>query len=345
MDLWLVYRQMLRSRLFEEAVAVLWEQGLISGEMHLGTGEEAIIAGVVLQLQDGDAMALDHRGTAALLMRGVEPCPLLREFLGQPDGLCKGMGGHMHLFAPEYLAASSGIVGASGPAAAGFALAGQYLRPGTVSVAFFGEGATNQGMLLESLNLAAAWQLPVLFVCKDNQWEITTQFSSVSRSELAERAQSFGMSAQEVDGSDVEAVWQVAGQAIQRLRQGGGPIFLHASCVHLHGHFLGDQLLNLANNRMSEFNTTTLPMAKSFLRRRGAPMRERVQGISHALNMISQAPTRSSLQEKDPLIIARSMLESNPGRLQALEAEVQQEIGQAVEAALLSKPAVEASLP
>jgi conjugal transfer/entry exclusion protein len=96
---------------------------------------------------------------------------------------------------------------------------------------------------------------------------------------------------------------------------------------------------------MSEFNTTTLPMAKSFLRRKGATMRERVQGISHALNMISQAPTRSSLQEKDPLIITRSKLESDTGRLQALEAEVQQEIGQAVEAALLSKPAVEASLP
>ena len=149
MDSWLVYRQMLKSRLFEEAVAVLWEHGLISGEMHLGTGEEAIVAGVVLQLKDGDAMALDHRGTSALLMRGVDPYLLLREFLGQPDGLCKGMGGHMHLFAPELLAASSGIVGASGPAAAGFALASQYLRPGAVSVAFFGEGATNQGMLLE----------------------------------------------------------------------------------------------------------------------------------------------------------------------------------------------------
>ncbi|NTW38013.1 MAG: thiamine pyrophosphate-dependent dehydrogenase E1 component subunit alpha, partial [Syntrophobacteraceae bacterium] len=147
---------------------------------------------------------------------------------------------------------SGASVGASGPAAAGFALARQYIRPGSVSVAFFGEGATNQGMLLESLNLAVAWQLPVLFVCKDNEWEITTQFSSVSHSGLAERAQSFGVTALEVDGSDVETVWEVAGQAIQRLRQGGGPIFLHASCVHLHGHFLGDPLMNLANNRLSE---------------------------------------------------------------------------------------------
>src|SRR4030042_416765 len=134
--------------------------------MHSGTGEEAIIAGVVTQLREGDAMALDHRGTAALLMRGVDPVLILRELLGRPDGLCGGMGGHMHLFSPAHLAASSGIVGAAGPAAVGFALANLHLRPGKVAVAFFGEGATNQGMLLESWNLAAAWKLPVLFVCK-----------------------------------------------------------------------------------------------------------------------------------------------------------------------------------
>jgi len=120
---------MLKARLFEEATAKLWHEGLISGEMHMGTGEEGIIAGVVSHLKDGDAMALDHRGTAALLMRGIEPVPLLRELLGHKEGLCGGMGGHMHLFSKEHLAASSGIVGSEGPAAAGFALAAQYLRP------------------------------------------------------------------------------------------------------------------------------------------------------------------------------------------------------------------------
>lgn len=132
-DLWSLYALMLKSRLFEEAIAKLWHDGLISGEMHLGTGEEAIIAGVVAHLRDGDAMALDHRGTSAWLMRGVDPVLLVREMLGYPDGLCGGMGGHMHLFSKEYLAASSGIVGAEGPAAAGFALAAQYSRPGAVA--------------------------------------------------------------------------------------------------------------------------------------------------------------------------------------------------------------------
>src|SRR5574342_257956 len=122
-DLWSLYGIMLKSRLFEEAIAKLWHEGLISGEMHLGTGEEAIIAGVVSHLREGDAMALDHRGTAALLMRGVSPGLVLREMLGLPSGLCGGAGGHMHLFARDHLAASSGIVGATGPAAAGFGLA------------------------------------------------------------------------------------------------------------------------------------------------------------------------------------------------------------------------------
>ena len=122
-DLWSLYWNMLRSRLFELEVTRLWQEGRIPGEMHLGVGEEAIAAGVVCQLEEGDAMALDHRGTPALVIRGVNPVLLLQEFLGQPDGLCGGMGGHMHLFSKGHLAASSGIVGASGPTAAGFALA------------------------------------------------------------------------------------------------------------------------------------------------------------------------------------------------------------------------------
>jgi pyruvate dehydrogenase E1 component alpha subunit len=123
---------MLFSRVFEEAVTELWNEGLISGEMHLGTGEEAIIAGIVDHLREGDAMALDHRGTAAFLMRGTDPVLLMRELLGREDGLCSGRGGHMYLFSPELLAASSGIVGASGPAGVGFALAAQYLQSGAL---------------------------------------------------------------------------------------------------------------------------------------------------------------------------------------------------------------------
>ena len=183
MELIRLYELMYKARAFELALAELWSQGLISGEMHLGTGEEAIAAGVAAHLEQGDAVALDHRGTPILTLLGVDLTSMLKEMLGREDGLCRGRGGHMHLFAPERLAASSGIVGSSAPIAAGFALAAKRLRPGRVGVAFFGDGALNQGMLLEALNLAVAWSLPAIFVCKDNGWAITTRSSSVTGAE------------------------------------------------------------------------------------------------------------------------------------------------------------------
>lgn len=259
-DIWSLYALMLRSRLFEEVIAKLWHDGLISGEMHLGTGEEAIIADVVAHLREGDAMALDHRSTAALLMRGVDPVLIAREMLGYPDGLCGGMGGHMHLFSKEYLAASSGIVGAEGPAAAGFALAAQYLRPGAVAVAFFGEAAMNQGMLMESMNLSSVWNLPVLFVCKDDGWAITTQSKMVTGGDLNERARGLGIPAVEVDGYDVSGVWEASHSAIERARSGKGPTFLHARCVHFEGHLLGFQLLRIVRDPLREIPEIAVPL-------------------------------------------------------------------------------------
>jgi pyruvate dehydrogenase E1 component alpha subunit len=164
---------MARIRHFERTIAELWREGRICGEMHLGIGEEAIAAGVVAHLREGDGLAVDHRSTPPLVARGVDLEAMLLEMLGSEDGLCRARGGHMHLFSAEHLAASSGIVGAGGPMACGFALAAQRLRPGAVGVGFFGDGAMNQGMLLEALNLAQAWRLPVLFVCKDNRWAIS----------------------------------------------------------------------------------------------------------------------------------------------------------------------------
>jgi pyruvate dehydrogenase E1 component alpha subunit len=256
---------MLKSRFCEEAIAKLWHDGLISGELHLGTGEEAIIAGVVAQLRDGDAMALDHRGTAPLLMRGVDPILILRELLGYPDGLCGGMGGHMHLFSKEHLAASSGIVGAAGPTAAGFALSAQYLNPGTVTVAFFGEGAMNQGMLMESLNLASAWNLPVIFVCKDDSWSITTQSESMTGGDLNVRARGLGVPVMEVDGYDVSQVWEASHLAIERARSGQGPTFLHARCVHFEGHFLGYQLTRIVRDPLKEIPEFAIQLTQSLL--------------------------------------------------------------------------------
>ncbi len=336
-DLWSLYELMYKSRTFEEAVRQIWKDGKISGEMHLGLGEEAIVAGIVSQLIEGDAMALDHRGTPPMLMRGVDPIALLREFMGQPDGLCKGMGGHMHLFAPEKLAASSGIVGAAGPAAAGFALAGQMLRPGTVSVAFFGDGATSAGMLMESMNLAVVWKLPVIFVCKDNNWAITTQASTAVGGNLSARAQAFGMTAIEVDGADVLAIWSAAEEALCHARAGKGPAFLWAHCIHLEGHFLGDGLLDMLRRPVYSFRKRIWPLLKGFFHRGGAAWGERIASMRQTLGMVFAAQGQTA-SGSDPLVRMRGLLiRKDPERLSELESETKGEIRKVVASALRSE--------
>lgn len=338
-DLWSFYTIMLKSRLFEEGVARLWQEGLISGEMHLGTGEEAIIAGIVSHLRDGDAMALDHRGSAALLVRGVDPVLILRELLGYPDGLCAGMGGHMHLFSKEHLAASSGIVGAAGPTAAGFALAAQILRPKSIAVAFFGEGSMNQGMLMESLNLASVWKLPVLFVCKDDDWSITTQSRQMTGGNLDERAQGLGVPAVEVDGRDVQSVWEAAGRAIERARSGQGPTFLHAHCVHLEGHFLGFQLIRVVRNPFKEIPAIARPLTRAVLQPQGAAVRERLarfKTVFGSLLSTLRDPRRGSAN--DPIQRTRAALRSEPKRLEELEDQIENEISKAIASALVEEP-------
>jgi pyruvate dehydrogenase E1 component alpha subunit len=325
-DLWLLYRQMYKSRLFEEAVLKLWEEGLISGEMHLGIGEEAIMAGVVDHLIDGDALALDHRGTSPMIMRGVDPLLLLKEFLGCPDGLCGGRGGHMHLFSKEQRIASSGIVGASGPAAAGFALASQYFKKGNIAVAFFGEGALNQGMLMESMNLAAVWNLPVVFVCKDNNMAITTVSSSVTGGNLAARARAFGLTDYAAEGDNVEDVWTVAGKAIQGTRKGGCPAFIRATCFHFEGHFLGDPLLRIARDPIKEMKEMVVPIVKSATKISGASMIKRAGSMGSLLSILGKTIKHEMFSNKDPLTTARSKLEKEKRRLQELEDEVRDEI-------------------
>ncbi len=243
-----IYRQMLRMRRFEEALADLWEEGRISGELHLGIGEEGIAAGVTNHLVPGDALALDHRPTPALVGIGTDLTLMVQEMLGSAEGLCHGQGGHMHLFDPERFAASSGIVGASGPMACGFALSAKQRRPRHIAVAFLGESAINQGMLLESMNLARVWNLPVLFVVKDNGWAITTRSRKMTAAGLRKRAEGFDLEYRRVDGSDVRRVWATAGRLIDGLRRGASPAMLHATCHRPSGHFEHDPLIRMVTD-------------------------------------------------------------------------------------------------
>lgn len=333
-DLFNLYRLMLRSRLFEQSVIRLWDDGKISGEMHLGIGEEAIAAGVVGQIQHGDAMALDHRGTPPLIMRGVDATLILLEFLGHSEGLCARMGGHMHMFSRPHLAASSGIVGASAPAAVGFALSAKYIRPGSISIAFFGEGAMNQGMVMESFNLAVAWKLPVLFICKDNELAITTFSSSVTSGSLIERARSFGMNVKEIDGSDVLAVWDASKAAIEQAREGDGPSYLHMHCSRPQGHFLGDPLIRMARHPVKEMKELAGPLLKSMAKKKGSSAGQRAGSLRSVSSLLGKTMKSQLFREKDPLELLRPKIMSEKERLERIEKDVNEEMRVVVNKAL-----------
>jgi len=235
------------------------------------------------------------------------------------------MGGHMHLFSREHLTASSGIVGASGPGAVGFALAGTMLRPGSVAVAFFGEGAMNEGMLMESLNLAVVWQLPIVFVCKDNNWSIFTDSEAVRGGDLVARDASFGMSGESIDGREATAVYQAAAPLFERARNGGGPSFLHASCVHLEGHFLGDPLVKMGRQPLSG-SGTAVPMMKSVMSRGGSSRQTRLKSTRSVMALMRQTRADHTGSQDDPLVIARRKLIGEKERLEELETAVRDEI-------------------
>jgi hypothetical protein len=241
----------------------------------------------------------------------------------------------MHLMSKEHLAAASGIVGASGPAAAGFALAAQYLRPGCIAVAFFGDGAINQGMLMESMNLAAAWALPVVFVCKDDGWAISTDSGRLTGADLSGRAGGLGLPFLDVDGEDAVAVWDAAELAITRARSGGGPTFIRMRCFHLEAHFLGLQLERLVRKPLTEARSVAAPVVSGLFRRGGANIGMRLAGVaSVAERVLAAARDRRRDRANDPLVKARLALRSEPARLEQLEASVVREINSILSAAL-----------
>jgi pyruvate dehydrogenase E1 component alpha subunit len=240
----------------------------------------------------------------------------------------------MHLFSPQHLAASSGIVGASAPTAAGMALSAQHLRPGKIAIAYFGEGAMNQGMLMEAFNLAVVWDLPVVFVCKHNGWSITTHAADVTGGNLVERAGSFSLPALEVDGSDVEAVWQAAGESISRARDGSGPTFLLAHCTRIEGHFLGDPLLRIVRTPVEGFMPYAGPLTRSTIAAGGGSAIERAASLIGVTTLLGQVANDHRLKKSDPVKRLRRKLVGDKARLEQVERDTAQEIEAAVTATL-----------
>ncbi|MDQ0474482.1 thiamine pyrophosphate-dependent dehydrogenase E1 component subunit alpha [Labrys wisconsinensis] len=233
-----LYRTMRRIRTFEEHVGELYVRGLSAGSMlHLSIGEEGAAAGVCAAMQPQDSFTTHHRGHGIFLARGAEPDRMMAEIGGKESGYCRGKGGSMHIadMALGHLGANA-IVGGGIPHVVGAGLS--YKRQGrdAVSVAFFGDGAMQQGVLYESMNMAALWELPVLFVCINNQYGMGTRIDRATRSTAFDkRAEAFGLEAAMVDGEDVEAVFQAAQGLIDAART-GRPGFMAVSCFRFFGH-------------------------------------------------------------------------------------------------------------
>ena len=234
-----LYRTMLRIREFEDRVAESYIRGLTAGSMfHLSVGEEAAGAGTGCAMRDGDVFTTHHRGHGIFLARGADPGRMFAEVFGRREGYCAGKGGSMHIADAKlgHMGANA-IVGANIPISLGGGFTMKYRKTGGVSVAFFGDGALNQGVLYESMNMAALWKLPVVFTVINNQYGMGTRIDHASASlHFVERAESFGVRGVEVDGMDVEAVYDAAGALYEFSRTGGGPGFLIANCYRFYGH-------------------------------------------------------------------------------------------------------------
>ena len=292
------YRRMFRIRRFEEEGTRLFKSGAIAGAYHASIGQEATIVGACMALRDDDTMTGTHRSHGHPIGKGANLNALMAELMGRETGICKGRGGSMHLADNSVgIVSESAIVGGGIPIATGCGLSAKVRKTDQVCLCFFGDGAVNQGTFHESLNMASLWKLPVVYLCENNGYAITT---SVSRShgqpDIAARAQSYGMPGVAVDGQDVRAVYAATRRAVERSRLGQGPTLIEARTYRFDEHEVG----------------LVIP---------GAPYRTDAEVARH-------------VSSKDPLVLLKQALISenfNSTELDAIEREVAQSVKDAIE--------------
>ena len=256
-DLLKAYRTMRTIRDFEERLHADFAKGDIPGFVHLYAGEEASGTGIMMHLQDKDRIASTHRGHGHCIAKGVDPREMMAEIYGKVSGSCRGKGGSMHIAdLSKGMMGANGILGAGAPLVCGAALAAKYRGDGAVAISFVGDGASNQGTFLESLNLAAVWNLPAIFVVENNGYaESTSRDYAVAVDSYVDRAAGFGLPGVTVDGLDFFAVYEAAGEIIKRAREGGGPALLECKMIRMFGHFEGDQQTYRAKGELEDIRT------------------------------------------------------------------------------------------
>ena len=242
-DLVEMYRMMRLIRVFEENAVAYFKQGIVIGNMHMYVGEEAVATGFCKAMKKEDYIASTHRCDGHLIAKGADINAMMAELMGRENGNCAGRAGKMHQTAPEVgVLSANGIVGASQSLGTGHALYCSLFAKDRVSVAFFGDGGGNQGAFHETLNLAALWKLPVIFVCENNHYAISTAVeTSTAMGTFYQRAAGYGIPGVLVNGNDVLEVYAAAKTAIDRARRGEGPTFIECDTYRLRGHHEGDE--------------------------------------------------------------------------------------------------------
>ncbi len=238
-----MYRMMRLIRRFEETAVDYFKQGIVIGNMHMYVGEEAVATGICKTLTAEDYIASTHRCDGHLIAKGANINAMMAELMGKENGICAGRAGKMHQTAPEVgVLSANGIVGASQTLGTGHALYCSLFAPGRVSVAFFGDGGGNQGACHEAMNMAALWKLPVIFVCENNHYAISTRVDTATAlGTFYQRAAGYGMPGVRVNGNDVLEVYEAAKAAVERARNGEGPSFIECDTYRLRGHHEGDE--------------------------------------------------------------------------------------------------------
>ena len=248
------YKLMLRIRVHEEAIKVLFTQGKIGGTTHLYIGQEAIAAGLVAQLRKDDFISSTHRGHGHMLAKGGELKPMLAEILGRVDGYCKGKGGSMHIASITLgNLGANGIVSGGLPIAVGSGLSAKMRGTDQITVVSFSDGASNEGNTHESMNLASIWELPVMFLFENNHYAVSTQSGYSMSGSMEKRAAAYDLPFVHVNGNDLEAVHFAAKDAIAYIRSGKGPLVFQADTYRIEGHYYGDAMIYRSAEEVDEW--------------------------------------------------------------------------------------------
>ncbi|MBY6120137.1 pyruvate dehydrogenase (acetyl-transferring) E1 component subunit alpha [Mameliella alba] len=300
------YRDMLLIRRFEEKAGQLYGMGLIGGFCHLYIGQEAVVVGLEAAAEEGDKRITSYRDHGHMLACGMDPNGVMAELTGREGGYSKGKGGSMHMFSREkHFYGGHGIVGAQVPLGAGLAFADKYKGNGRVTFTYFGDGAANQGQVYETFNMAALWELPVVFVIENNQYAMGTAMKrSTSTPDIYHRGNAFGIPGEMVDGMDVLAVKAAGEKAVKHCRAGKGPYILEIKTYRYRGHSMSDPAKYRTREEVSKMREERDPIdhVRDMLVQGGHASEEDLKAIDKEIKAVVNASAEFARESPEPAL-------------------------------------------